>query len=434
MPPSSSRLRKLAGFTGVSAAALLGSAFFATSAFAHHPEVSATTDCTGVVEFTATAWSGDSPNPTIRDQQRTNPEIGISYQLDGGAFVDLPQEAAYHFDAANGYSFGDEIEGLTAGWDHITVRATALGEWGSGYSGPDHRETTIDAATGCTTPAQPSATVATPTCAEGGATVHLHNAGDDDAVFDVNGTSYTVDQDEDVLVTFPGDTPTDITVTSGAYTETFSDLEYHCAAPVPSATIADATCADTGTVVSLVNTGDAPADFTISVPGQPDVTVTVPANGTLDQPVALPEDATSTVTVVSGAVVDLSKDVTYDCTPDTPDTPSTPSTPPPDVPDVPTVPTIPELVTPTPPTPAVEVPVAAPATGEEVTPAPTTDTTLPTQVLGESVTAGAPAAAPSSATLPFTGSSTGPLALTGIGSLLAGLAMAFAGRRRTAQP
>jgi hypothetical protein len=429
MPPSSTRLRKLLGFTGVSAAALLGSAFFATSAFAHHPEVSATTDCTGVVDFTATAWSGDSPDPAIRDGQRTNPTIGISYSLDGGAYVNLPQQPEYHFDAANGYSFSDEF--TPAGdWDQITVRATAIGKWGSGYKGPDYRETTIDAATGCTTPAQPSATVSEPTCAEGGATVHLHNAGDDDAVFEVNGTSYTVDKDEDVLVTFPGDTPTDITVTSGAYTETFSDLEYHCAAPVPSATIATATCADGGTVVHLVNTGDAPADFTISVPGQPDIDVTVPANGTLDQPVALPEDVTSTVTVVSGAVLDLSQDVTYECASTPSDNPPTTPDTPPAVPDVP-VPTTPELETPTPPTPAVEVPVAAPATGEEVTPAPAAETPAPTQVLGESVAAPA-AAAPGSATLPFTGASTGPLALTGIGTLLAGLAMAFAGRRRTA--
>jgi hypothetical protein len=193
-----------------------------------------------------------------------------------------------------------------------------------------------------------------------------------------------------------------------------------CTTPTPSATIAAASCADQGAVATLTNPGDTPVDFDVN--GR---TVTVPAHGTQDVTVTFPSDTDTTVTVSAPGMTDVVEQVDYHCgsstTPTT--TPTTPTT----------TPTTPELLTPPPTPPSGGGPVGGPATGEEVTPVPTSDTTLPTQVLGESETAGAPgaAAAPSSDTLPFTGSGTG-LALTGIGAVLAGLALAFAARRRTA--
>ncbi|MCU1485277.1 MAG: hypothetical protein JWN67_2023 [Actinomycetia bacterium] len=427
MPPSRpSRLRKVVGFAGVSTVALLGSAFFAGAASAHHPEVSVTTDCSFDVDFTSTAWA------PATDAQRTNPEIGVAYKVDGGSFVALPQKAEYHYDKANGFSFSDELPALPAGWHEVTVKVTAIGQWGSGYQGPDSREASVIAPDDCAAPAQPSATIAEASCADHGAVVTLKNEGDTEVEFDVNGEKVTVgpNDTETKTVTFPGDTDTTITVTAPGMDDVVETVDYHCAAPAPSANVANATCADSGAIVHLVNGGDAPAEFTIQVPGSPDQTVTVPANSTSDETVTLLAGTTKTITVTADDMDDVTKDVSYTCTTPTPPVDNTPVVVPP-APEQPVF-VAPELVAPIVDVPVVSAPVsssaAAPATAE-ATPAPTSS--IPGEVLAAEATA--PAAAPSSATLPFTGSSTGPMTLTAFGSLLVGLAMAFAGRRRTTQ-
>jgi hypothetical protein len=346
MPPSrSSRFRKLVGFAGLSVAAVAGSALFAGAAFAHHPEVAVTTDCTGVVHFTSTAWQ------PATDAQRTNPRIGVAYEVDGGSFVDLPQKPEYHYDAANGFSFSDELPPLDAGWHEVTVQVTALGQWGSGYQGPDSREASVLAPTDCTTPAQPSATVADASCADHGAVVTLVNEGGEPVDFDVSGDTVTVGPNATVehTVTFPGDTGTTITVSAPGMDDVVDDVEYSCASTTP-----------------------APPAETPAAPAAP------------EQPVA------ATTEVSPPAAAEVPAEV-----------------------------------------PAVSAPVAVEVlpTGDATTAAPAPTTSIPGEVLAAEATA--PAAGASSGTLPFTGNEIGPLALTALGSVLTGLALTFAGRRRT---
>lgn len=106
----------------------------ATSAFAHHPEITASVDCAGLVTYTSTAWAG----PDVAS--RTNGNIGITVTVG----TPNPASGAY---AAPGFSFSGSFS--IAPGTSTTVTATANGPWGNGTAGGDSRSATATAPNNC---------------------------------------------------------------------------------------------------------------------------------------------------------------------------------------------------------------------------------------------------------------------------------------------
>lgn len=134
----------------ISLAAAVGSLLLPTSAFAHHPEVTASVDCAGLVSYTATAWAGTGGNDHVAS--RTNPNITITVNgspAAGGAF------------ASPLFSFSGTYN-IAAGAP-ATVIATAVANWGNGVAGGQSATDNAPAATGCVPPVVPPATPPTTT-------------------------------------------------------------------------------------------------------------------------------------------------------------------------------------------------------------------------------------------------------------------------------
>ena len=125
---------------------------------AHHADVTAAMDCDGVVTFTSTAWNGPS------NASRTNPDIGVWYAVDGGAFTEL-LSADYYF-GPDHFSFTDAIEGRDAA--SVTIKVQAQANWGNGTGPGDSRQATAFAPEDCVvveptpTPTPKPAPTATP--------------------------------------------------------------------------------------------------------------------------------------------------------------------------------------------------------------------------------------------------------------------------------
>lgn len=383
---------KLAGFAGVLLTALVGGLFLAPAAFAHHPTVTGTADCGDTITFTSTAWT------TSSEAQRTNPEIEIGYIADGGSYVALPSNPAYRYDSANGFQFSDTFT-PPAGWSSVVLRATAVGDWGSGASGGDMRTSApITPQTDCEPPV---ASIADAECSDEGAVVRLTNPGDAPVEFTITGgeddqvVTVAAGDTEDVTVELQADEDSTITVSADGMDDVSREVSYHCASAEPSATTADATCLDGGAVVHLVNPGDAPAEFTISVPGMPDVVTTVPAGEDADVTVPTPDGVTTTITVTAPGMTAVVTDVTYECASGT-GSGALPA--------------------------AEESGGGNPGSegeggGNPVSPAPATDVASGT------------ATVPLAAELPRTGSTTSTLLVVALCSLLVGVALVFGERR-----
>nr|MBA3783373.1 hypothetical protein [Nocardioides sp.] len=85
-------------------------------ASAHHPEITATVDCNGIVSYTAKSWAGSTP------EQMTNPNIGV-YLMKGNSFDKVAQGAF----AAPGYSFSGTLDIGQA--KTATIRVKADAQW-----------------------------------------------------------------------------------------------------------------------------------------------------------------------------------------------------------------------------------------------------------------------------------------------------------------
>lgn len=128
---------------GPLAAALAALLVLPGAAAAHHPDVTASMDCEGLVTFTSTAWNGSTA------ASRTNPDIGVWIALDGGGLVELTS-ADYFFGPANSYSFTDTYDGGDA--TSATVRVQAQANWANGAGPGDARQTTVFAPQDCDEP------------------------------------------------------------------------------------------------------------------------------------------------------------------------------------------------------------------------------------------------------------------------------------------
>ena len=138
------RNRATRALTSLGLAAVLTAAL-AGIVSAHHADVTAQIDCDGLVTFTSTAWNG----PT--NASRTNPDIGVWYSVDGGAFTELLN--VDYFFGPDHFSFTDSI-GLS-GATFVTIKVRAQANWGNGTSPGDSRQATAFAPTDCVEPPPP---------------------------------------------------------------------------------------------------------------------------------------------------------------------------------------------------------------------------------------------------------------------------------------
>ena len=111
--------------------AVLCALAFAPAAFAHHPVISGSFSCDGVVSYTATAWATTSGLPG----SRTNNDIRVYYNQLNGGNVTPAQIGAGAFNQANNYSFaGTYSLQANVGSFVSSVRLTAVDmvAWGNG--------------------------------------------------------------------------------------------------------------------------------------------------------------------------------------------------------------------------------------------------------------------------------------------------------------
>jgi hypothetical protein len=129
----------------------------ATAASAHHAEVTASANCSGVVSFTSTSWEGQgAPGSPDLEASRTNPTIEVAWGTggDSGAFTVLPQKPAYRFGADNGFTFSDTItpSPALAPGTAVTVRVLAAAPFANGIPDGQPRYATTTIPAPCTVP------------------------------------------------------------------------------------------------------------------------------------------------------------------------------------------------------------------------------------------------------------------------------------------
>lgn len=282
-------------------------AFAPSSAFAHHATVTATVDCGGSVAYTVTSWS------TPDEDHRINNSVNVTV---GGAAA-----GSGALTAANGYAFSGSFQLTQPLPASVTVNAAygafgASGEYGSAGT----------ASTGALTvppcPTQPTGSIADISCSSGGALATLGNTGGGTATIRITKDGAVVEDvavgagaTETRLVPIAEDTTATITLSSGGSTLASRTLSANCnlAPAVPSATIADIDCATGGALVSLGNTGEETATFTVTAAGATVATVPVVGGATASQVVPITENATTTITVTAPGLATVTRTVMRDC-------------------------------------------------------------------------------------------------------------------------
>lgn len=109
---------------------------FAGTASAHHPEITASVDCTATVSFTSTAWAGDGTAAS-----RRNADIAVTLQIVSGTGT-VPAAIHGAYTTANNYQFSGTFT-WPVGANSITVKATAIAKWGNGTAAGDTRTTPV---------------------------------------------------------------------------------------------------------------------------------------------------------------------------------------------------------------------------------------------------------------------------------------------------
>ncbi len=307
-------VRIVAGIVATLVATVAGLMFSATAAFAHHPEVTATIECRGLVSFTSTAWS------TTDLPRRINASIGVSYSTNGGtSFTALPSKAAYHYGADNGYSFSDTFQLPSPLPATVIVKVTALAGWGpsGNLAGAGDSRQTL-ALTRPTCPAVPLATIAEVDCATHGSSVTLGNGGEDAVTFTVTKGNQLID-----TVTVPGgatitktypldeDQTATFKVAAPGMDDVIRTLTRNCEQPHADATVS---CLAGGASLSFDNQGDSPTTFTV-LKGQAQIDhFTVVGHDHTVRTYPMHEDETATFTVTSpGGMTDVVTPLTFDC-------------------------------------------------------------------------------------------------------------------------
>ncbi len=286
----------------------------ATPAFAHHPEVTASVDCRGLVSFTSTAWS------TTDSNRRINASIGVSYSTNGGgAFTDLPLDPAYHYGADNNYTFSDTFQLATPLPATVIVKVTALAGWGpsGNLAAPGGTRQTL-ALTRPTCPAAPSASIADVDCAAHGVVVTLTNGGEAAATFTVVENDELIDTvavagGATITKTYPlaEDQTATIKVTAPGMDDVVRTLTRNCEQPRAHASVS---CSAGGAYLTFGNDGDSPTTFTVDKGDTQVEQVDVAGHGNAARTYPITEGETATFTVTSsGGMSDIVADLTFDC-------------------------------------------------------------------------------------------------------------------------
>ena len=106
---------------------------FVPAAFAHHPVISGSFSCDGVVSYTAMAWATTSGLPA----SRTNSDIRIYYNQLNGTAVAPVQIGSGAFSQANAFSFSGSYNlqpTVPAFVSSVRLTAVDVGNWGNGTS------------------------------------------------------------------------------------------------------------------------------------------------------------------------------------------------------------------------------------------------------------------------------------------------------------
>lgn len=382
----------------VSMSVLLGGPV--TQASAHHPEISASMSCSGLVSYTATAWSDSDP------ARRTNNAVTVRI---GGTTIGTGA-----FTSGNGFTFSGTHQLATPLPGSIVVTAVT-GPWGpNGEFGSSGSSTSTGSITIAPCPAQPAATIADVDCTAGGSLVTLINTGGEDATFTI-----TVDGAAFDTITVAGgatatrtvsvaeDATAAISVSATGMTTVSSSAHRDC---VPGATVGAIDCTLGGSIVTLTNTGGQPATFAISVNGQDRHTVVVAAGGTDGILIPIAEDSLAVIDVTSPGMGTVTGTLLRNCDPDV-------------------APVLPPLTPPM--TPILTDPIIGPD-GPTETPVAVDDVADDANAV-EELEADDTTADAAAGDLPFTGSdATTPVAITGWLTLLLGIGLfAWSGRART---
>jgi hypothetical protein len=411
---------------------IVGVIGMAAVSWACHPEITASSDCGGVVHFTTTAWT------TSNTAARTNPTIGVSYSIDNGTtFANLPQQAGYHFGADNSYSFSDtfNLEQLNPGAPlppNVIVKATALGTWGNGDSSHSSRQ--IGPVTVQPCAAVPGGSISDVDCsAQGSVLVRLSNDGDEPASFTVTGpdgteqTSVSGHATATRTETPAEDADATYTVSADGMNTVSRTVHGDCVQPAPVASLHH-DC--DGIHVTLANTaGSQDAVFTVTTSDGTTEQIDVAPGESSDRTYAVAEGATRTVTVTSAGMDAVSDTFTCTCAQTKTEDPPAENPPAADGGQSEEQPPADPGNDPSDPSDPADPPVTTTATAAGTTP--------PTAVLATSGRRSAlrttPTAVRSTSAarqLPFTGSNTPDLLTVGLLSVVFGAALTSAGRRR----
>ncbi|HQZ35062.1 MAG TPA: LPXTG cell wall anchor domain-containing protein [Ilumatobacteraceae bacterium] len=293
-------------------------------ASAHHPDITASAACTGVVSWTSTAWAGDGTA-----NSRRNSDIEVKLTIVGGSGT---APAAVHgaYTTANGYSFSGTFTWPT-GATGIQVTATAKAKWGNNTAAGDSRTTnTILKPTNCGgTPGVSKAVscvAGTPGNGDGKVVFTFTNNGGPFA----NSVSYTIPafngKAASTFVVAKGATVTKpyTLIADGNYTVLITSdtspktqtqtFTIDCDSPVPS--VSNKASCDAGNgkiIVTLKNTGGESVVFTVTPPtGGASSNYTVAAGGMKDITFSDLADATYTILIKANGA-NYNQTFTVDC-------------------------------------------------------------------------------------------------------------------------
>lgn len=307
---------------------------FAGLASAHHPDITASAACTGVISWTSTAWAGEANNPnTTKDENelsRTNTKIEISLQITGGTGT-VPAVVNGAYNKANGYTFSGTFTWPT-GATSITIKATAKDAWANGAGAGDSRTTpTITKPTNCAgTPSVAKAVscvAGTPGSGDGKVVFTFTNNGVGPFAADVsytipafNGTAattFSVAKGATVTKTYTpiADGSYTVAITSNtAPTNQTQTFTIDCDSPIPS--VSNVASCDAGNgkiVVTLKNTGGESVVFSVTPPtGGSPTNYTVNAGATKDVTFTGLADATYTIVITANGN-NYNQTFTVDC-------------------------------------------------------------------------------------------------------------------------
>lgn len=200
----------------------------ALPALAHHPEVTASVNCTGLVSYTATAWENEDP------LRREHHDVRIDARtFDGTSWSAYAEFDSGQFLPSNSFTFSDTYQ-LNPVPQKVQLRARALGKWGPNQEyGDDYSEWETAELEVPVCPANPTA-VAAPLCDVGGAKLTFTNTGGESIEFTVvrDGTpqpSVTVagGGEETRTYTMTEDSTATFLVTAGEYS-TSLPVTFNC--------------------------------------------------------------------------------------------------------------------------------------------------------------------------------------------------------------